>query len=295
MQFLVTGATGRHGSTGLFVARKLREKGFDVRAQVRVLDERVKPLETIGCEIVQADYTDFNQQKRALENIEAAYFCYPVTEGIYEATAKFAEAARQSEVKRIVNLSMGMARIDSPSRLGQNQWFSERMFDWSGISTIHLRIFALFYENLLQLHGESIRSENRICNNFGDAKLNWIGGEDVGDLAAELLLNPQKAIDPILSPSGTEQYSHIELADILSRILKKEITYQAVDEREWQAQLAQLPQVSESQAKHISTIGKLASDGYSMMPLNTVAVEILERPLERSEDFVRKHLSAFEA
>ncbi len=41
---LVTGATGRHGSTGAHVARRLREEGRPVRILARTLSERTDAL-----------------------------------------------------------------------------------------------------------------------------------------------------------------------------------------------------------------------------------------------------------
>jgi nucleoside-diphosphate-sugar epimerase len=49
---LVTGATGQHGSTGWYVAHRLREEGRMVRALVRQRSERTIALEKIGVDIV---------------------------------------------------------------------------------------------------------------------------------------------------------------------------------------------------------------------------------------------------
>src|SRR5881392_1247684 len=61
---LITGATGRHGGTGTYLARRLREAGRSVRALVRRLDERTAPLQALGAEIpvVQVAHQDLGAE-----------------------------------------------------------------------------------------------------------------------------------------------------------------------------------------------------------------------------------------
>jgi uncharacterized protein YbjT (DUF2867 family) len=54
----VSGATGRHGSTGAHVARRLREEGRPVRTLARTLRERTDVLAELGAEVVIGDLHD---------------------------------------------------------------------------------------------------------------------------------------------------------------------------------------------------------------------------------------------
>src|SRR5580698_5905475 len=89
---LVTGATGRQGGTGFAAATYLLKRGRSVRALVRSIDERVVALRDLGIEIVVGDYGNYRSLVSALDGVEAAYFCYPVSSGITEAAGFFAAA-----------------------------------------------------------------------------------------------------------------------------------------------------------------------------------------------------------
>jgi uncharacterized protein YbjT (DUF2867 family) len=106
---LVVGSTGRHGGTGATVARILRERGLRVRALTRKTDARVAPLEAIGAEVVAGDLHNRQSLKGPLEDVEVAYFMYPVAGGIVDAAANFASAGRASGLKRVVVMSMAVS------------------------------------------------------------------------------------------------------------------------------------------------------------------------------------------
>jgi uncharacterized protein YbjT (DUF2867 family) len=84
---LVTGATGRHGSTGEHVARRLREEGKPVRIVARTLSERTDALAALGAEVVVGDLHDRRTLVAALADVEQVYFTYPVDAGVVTAAA----------------------------------------------------------------------------------------------------------------------------------------------------------------------------------------------------------------
>lgn len=57
---LVTGATGRHGSTGAHVARRLCEEGRPVRILARTLSERTDALAALGADVV-VEFTELSR------------------------------------------------------------------------------------------------------------------------------------------------------------------------------------------------------------------------------------------
>src|SRR5580704_4227048 len=207
---LVTGATGTQGGTCRAVAKLLLERGLPVRALVRTLDDRAEALRELGAEIAVGDFGNYQSLLAALEGVESAYFCYPVGAGIAEAAGFFAGAGRQQGLKRIVDLSLATTRVDSPSPQGRAQWVAEQIFEWAGFRGVHLRIAAFFMENVLLLDGNSIRRSGRIANSFGDKALSWISGEDVGAMAAELLINDAHASERILIAGGVERLTYSE-------------------------------------------------------------------------------------
>jgi uncharacterized protein YbjT (DUF2867 family) len=257
---LVAGSTGRHGGTGAYVARQLLKLGIPVRALVRERDDRAKALEEIGAKVVVGDLRDRRSLIPALEGTVTAYFTYPIAGGIVDAAANFASAARAAGLKRLVVMSMAPAHPDSPSHLGRAQWLAEELLEWSGLSCIHLRIAALFFENLELLHGEDILGDGVIRNSFPDLPMNWIAGEDAGKLAIAALRSPERFGDKTaVYPTGTEKFSYSEVAGIIGRHLGRSLRHETVSAEAWQTRLMELSRqdkrISLDMARHISAVG----------------------------------------
>jgi NAD(P)H dehydrogenase (quinone) len=146
---LITGATG---ATGGEVVRLLLDAGASVRALAHREDERSRELQRRGAEVVYGDFLDFDAVRSALAGVNCAYFCYPISPGIAQATAQFAQAAKEAGVAFIVNMSQKSARGDAKSAAARQHWLSERVFDWSGVPVAHLRP-TYFAEWLLEPTG----------------------------------------------------------------------------------------------------------------------------------------------
>src|SRR6266404_6958095 len=173
-RFLVTGATG---DTGSHTVEQLLARGHQVRALAHREDERSKRLQQRGVEVVYGDLLDFRQVKAALDGVRRAYFVYPIRPGILQATAYFAQAAKEAGVDGIVNMSQISARKDAKSHAATDHWLSERIFDWSGVPTVHIRP-TYFAEWLLYL-APMIRA-CRLHVPFGTGKHAPIAAEDQG-------------------------------------------------------------------------------------------------------------------
>ena len=74
---LVIGATGRHGSTGAHVARRLREEGRPVRMLTRSVNERIDALAEPRRRSGIGDLHDRRSLVPALADVESSYFTYP--------------------------------------------------------------------------------------------------------------------------------------------------------------------------------------------------------------------------
>jgi NAD(P)H dehydrogenase (quinone) len=110
---LITGATG---DTGGYAVDRLLEQGREVRALAHTKDERSEKLRKRGVEVVYGDFLDFGQVRAALDGVRGAYFCFPLRPGIIQATAYFAQAAREAEVEAIVYI---LSQTHLPARSGQ--------------------------------------------------------------------------------------------------------------------------------------------------------------------------------
>jgi uncharacterized protein YbjT (DUF2867 family) len=258
--FLVVGATGRHGGTGATVARLLREQGAQVRALTRRADERVAPLRALGAEVVTGDLHDRRSLKEALTGVEVAYFTYPIAVGIVDAAASFASAGRAAGLKRVVVMSMGAAHPDHPSDLGRAQWLAEQVLEWAGFACLHLRVAAIFFENLPLLHRADIAGDGVIRNSFPDLPIPWIAGEDAGRLAVAALLHPERfGGKTAVYPSGGHRHSHAEIAQLLGAHLGRKLRHETIARDAWRARVAALAahddRITDDMAAHISAVG----------------------------------------
>src|SRR5262249_14975252 len=98
-RFLVTGATG---DTGGHTVEQLLARGHDVRALAHRNDARSTRLQERGAEVVFADFLDLDAVRAAVHGVQRAYFCYPIRPGIIQATAYFAQAAKEAGIEGVV-------------------------------------------------------------------------------------------------------------------------------------------------------------------------------------------------
>lgn len=301
---LVTGATGRHGGTGAHVARRLREGGHAVRLLVRRQDERSEALVAEGFDVRIGDLRDRSSLLPAMEGVTQATFSFPVDAGIVEAATSFASALRKASPKaRVVVMSMIVAQESSPSHLGRAQWLAEEAMAWSGLDVCVLRVAALFYENIAQLHGPTIRDEGVIRNCFGETRAPWIAGEDAAELMVSALLHPERFGEgSVCYPSGAELYTHAEIAALLARELSIPVRFESVPIETWRAELMALADrkgeavVNRDMAKHISAVGFALSQRAPMKAPDPGELEgQLGRPPIPLRDFVRRNEHHFRA
>jgi len=224
---LVTGAAGRVGSTGTAVVKELLKRQLPVRAMVREAGERSEALAKLGAQIAVGNFTDYASLGTALDGIETAFFCYPVADGIAEATGLFAAAGMENGLKRVVNMSVSASGPSNPSPHGRAQWVSENILDWADFKCIHLRIDAFFHE-LLLLHTQFIQTEGVIRNSHGDLAVNWISGEDAGAIAASLLVDPDQTSEPVVYPTGPEKLTYAQVAELITSIVGRPVRYEEV-------------------------------------------------------------------
>src|SRR5271169_3595853 len=219
---LVTGATG---DTGRATVDGLLARGHQVRALAHRQDERSKKLEDQGVEVVHGDLLDFGQVRAALNGVQRAYFVYPIRPGILQATAYFAQAAKEAGVDGIVNMSQKSAREDAKSHAATDHWLSERVFDWSGVPTAHIRP-TYFAEWLLYL--APMIKAGLLHVPFGTGKHAPITAEDQGRVIAGILQDPAPHKGASYPLFGPVEYTYAEIARILGKVLGKSVEYKQI-------------------------------------------------------------------
>ncbi|MWA15133.1 NmrA family NAD(P)-binding protein [Streptomyces sp. BA2] len=200
---LVTGAAGgQQGSTGRHVVRLLLDRGQAVRAFVRTDDERAAGLRKLGAEVVVGDLREITDVLTAVRGVRRAFFTYPVTDGLLEATGAFAAAAKREGLERVVEVSQLAAAPDAGTPRMRQHWVAEEVFDWAGVGAVHLRA-GVFFENLDFLVRAGGGHELAMPLGPLDTVLPLIAGEDVARVGAGLLADPMPSCpDPVVLLTG---------------------------------------------------------------------------------------------
>jgi NAD(P)H dehydrogenase (quinone) len=219
---LITGATG---DTGRSTVKESLALGLQVRALVHSKDKRSAALETLGAEIVVGDLLDINTVRPAMEGIDAAYFCWPVTPGLIHATVNFAQAAKEAGVSTIINLSQRSANRFSTSDSCRDSFIAEEVLNWSGLPVIHLRP-TYFLEWLLYPWQLPYLQQGILRMPVGKGRHSPIAADDQGRAIAALLKNPEAHIGKTIPLSGPVEMDHEQMAKELSEALGRKIVFQ---------------------------------------------------------------------
>jgi NAD(P)H dehydrogenase (quinone) len=222
---LVTGATGR---TGHVAIENLVKRGTAVRALAHREGPKVESLRALGADVVIGDLFNLDEIVHALDGIQSAYFCYPVAPRLIEATGYFAAAAKETGLKFILNISQISARRVAKSHAALNHWVSERIFDWSGIPTTHLRP-TFFAEWLISLVDPiELQATGALKLPLGEGRHAPIAAEDIGRLVAAVLITPEPHVGKTYTLHGPVEMNHYEIAQAMSRALGRQVHYEPV-------------------------------------------------------------------
>lgn len=229
---LVTGAAGgRQGATGRHVVNLLRRRGRKVRAFAHHQDERAERLREAGAEVVVGDLTEIADVIPAMSGVRRAYFTYPVTYGLLEATGAFAAAARQQSVELVVEVSQLAADPAAGTPRMRQHWVSEEVFGWAGVGAVHLRA-AVFFENLDVVLSAGGGRELALPLGPPDTLIPIVAGTDVAQVAAGLLLADTPPDEPIVRLTG-DILSIGEIAEIFGEARGHKVAYVDLPPQEW--------------------------------------------------------------
>ncbi len=219
---LITGATG---DTARAAVRESIALGLDVRAMVHRKDDRSAALEALGAEVVVGDLLEINTIRDAMKDVDAAYFVWPVQPGLINATVNFAQAAKETGVKAVLNLSQRSADRESSSDSCRDTFIAEEIFNWSGLPVIHLRP-TYFLEWLLYPWQLPYLQKGVLRMPVGNGRHSPIAADDQGRAVAALLKNPEAHIGTTIPLSGPVEMNHEQMAAELSEALGRKIVFQ---------------------------------------------------------------------
>jgi len=224
---LVAGATG---ATGAPTVKALLQKGYAVRAFVHREDERSLALKALGAEIFTGNMHDMEAIRAAWSGVKRAYFCYPLSPDLLDATVMFAQAAKEAGAEFIVNLSQKQVASTAKSPATIRHFLSEEIFNWSGVPTIHLS--TTFFSEWFLYVSAAIKDGKLQMAFPASAQHAPLAGEDIGRTVAVILDQPEQYQNKVYQLFGPELLSYTEIGEIFGRVLNKNIIYERVSVQE---------------------------------------------------------------
>jgi uncharacterized protein YbjT (DUF2867 family) len=231
---LVTSAAGgNQGKTGRHVSEMPLARGVAVRALVRKIDERSDHLKSLGAEIFVGDFLDVRSMQQAVKNVSSVYFAYPVQDGLADATAATAVAAREEGVSRLVDLVMYQSSTDAPTPRMRQNYLSEQVFEWAGVGAVHIRA-TVFYENVARLVRASLPARGAVRLPWGNENtmLPLVAAEDVSRIAAGLLTSPKLTAGTAYPVIGAALPIK-EIVATFARVLGNDMHYEEITDEQW--------------------------------------------------------------
>ena len=221
---LISGATG---DTGRAAVKEAIALGLDVRAMVHGRDARSDVLEKLGAEVMLGDLLEIDTIHAAMTGRDAAYLVWPVAPGLIHATVNFAQAAKETGVKTIVNLSQRSANRFSTSNSCRDSFIAEQVLNWSGVPIIHLRP-TYFLEWLLYPWQLPYLQRGVLRMPVGKGRHSPIAADDQGRVIAALLKSPEVHIGKTIPVSGPIEMDHEQMAAELTEALGRKIVFEDI-------------------------------------------------------------------
>ncbi len=219
-KYLITGATGNVGLNTVRFLLNQDEKDFQVVAAVRDLDRAEKITDMEGAQLVKFEFDEPNTYAAALKGVSKLLLIRPnQVSDVSKHIFPFLDEVAKSDVKHLVFISIVGAER---SRIFANHRIETHLKKMTIPSTI-IRP-SLYMQNLMSLHGQDIKLNDRIFIPAGAGMVNYVDARDVARLVVELLRNPGHE-GKEYEICGPEPMDFYKIATLFSKELGREIRY----------------------------------------------------------------------
>jgi predicted enzyme related to lactoylglutathione lyase len=202
--------------------------------------------------------------------------------------ARFIDALQQARVQHVVKLSVWNAQ-DESYLYARAHRASERRLESSGIAYTFLRPSG-FMQNLPSNLGASIKQQGAFALPMAQAAVGHIDARDIAAVAAKILREGGHEGQGY-NLSGPEALTYAQVADTLSALLGKKVTYHAVTPAAWKSTMLGYG-VPESMVDGLIDLYQYYVNGGSSTVSNAVA-SILGRPPTSLEQYLGEQVAAF--
>jgi NAD(P)H dehydrogenase (quinone) len=224
---LITGAGGKTGRTLVKAVSKIES----VCALVH-REEHIPILKSLGAEkIILGDMRDDDAIRFVMQGVRAAYHICPNMSPDEMAIGKLViEEARKVGVEHFVYHSVLHPQVEKMNHHWQKMRVEEMIFE-SGLPFTILQP-APYMQNLLA-GWKSIVEDGVLRVPYSvDSKFSFIDLEDLAE-AAKIILTEANHKNAIYELVGTMPMSHMDVAEIIGHVLKREVRAESEEIRDW--------------------------------------------------------------
>lgn len=212
--------TGALGNVGGYVAQYAIANGQEVVCA----DISVEALTNkFGgrAKTVYFDFTDNKTFSSALDDADRVFIMRPPHLGKPEDLKPFVEALQaKGGIKLVSFLSLiGIENNPIPPH-----YKIEKYIEKAGLPYCHIRP-SFFMQNISGVHAFEIKYFDRIVVPVKKALTSFIDAEDIGEITAKVLSEPEKHQNKAYSITGSEAIDYFAVEKILSEELNRKISY----------------------------------------------------------------------
>lgn len=220
---LVTGATGNLGNLTVdFLLKKTKTDNVVVLARDGEKAKALQQQKRVEARI--ADYDDYAALVKAFKGIDTLLLVSTMAmENRFQQHVNAITAAKENNVKHIVYTSLINASAEAKFLPGVDHFKTEEYLKQSGINfTIFRNTF--YSEVAFHFLGDALQTGNWYYP-AGNSKANFASRVDMAEAISNVLMDPSSHKNKTYEISTNPSYTFKEIADIVSEVSRKQITY----------------------------------------------------------------------
>jgi NAD(P)H dehydrogenase (quinone) len=278
--------TAANGNTGFPAAKEMLKLGFPVRAFVRNPNsQNAKELKSLGAEIFVGDIQDIRDVRRALKDIQRAYFVPTYPNVLYQGVT-FATAVEEAKIEHVVVVTQWLSSNTHPSIYTKAHWLVDQTFKKltnTKVTYLNPGLFGFIYfmtpEPLTQFG---------MLPDFGDNAPP--SNEDIGLVAAHILKAPEAHVDKTYRISGREVLSADQMASVIGKVIGRKVKASMLPEK----MISKVLKASGVSQMDSSQIRYYVQEGYkgtwSINAPTSVVKDIVGKEADDFETLARRYL-----
>ncbi|CAL2105628.1 NAD(P)H dehydrogenase (quinone) [Tenacibaculum sp. 190524A02b] len=271
---VVFGATGTVGSevVKILSKRNCHVRGI-LRSPERILPKELKELE--GVSYVAADLKNKEHIKQVCSKADAIFLLTATSLDQITYETNIIEVAKVLNIERIVKLSAPV--VPNNIHVEVSDWHRkiERELKESKLDYCVLQPHS-FMQNW-ERNTFTIKHFGKIYGVMGEAVRNYVDARDVAEIAVKYLLKSTKLNEEALVISGPEALSHQNIAERLSYVTGKKVSYEDISRDAFLHKLTKQAKLPKWLAYHIVELDVLAQK-WSEPTTDTVEVILDRKP-----------------